>query len=332
MIRKDYIMTLDIPHKYLVSIVAPVYNEEDVISQFIDRIYATTRKMKEFNFELVLVDDGSKDASLNVMRSYPPKDITIRVIELMRNYGQTSALSAGIDEAKGDIIITMDSDLQHFPEDIPSFLEKVNEGYDIVCGWRMNRREGIARRWPSRVANYFIHKISKIDIHDFGTTFRAYRKEILRRIELFGEMHRFIPALAARLGCKITEIPIQNIGRPAGKSSYGLSRTYGVALDLFFLFFYLNYLTKPLRIFGILAVSLFGAGFFVASVLTTLAYAGIIQGVQERIGLLIFSVLLMVLGVNFLCYGLIAEVQNRIYFTVRGEKIYHVRSILEKRQ
>ena len=317
-------------NKKLVSIVTPVYNEETIITQFIDRINKAVNSLEKYNFELLLVDDGSKDQTLEIIKKHALNDGKIRLIELMRNYGQTAALSAGIDEAKGDIVITMDSDLQHFPEDIPSFLEKIEEGYDLVCGWRKERKEGIVRRWPSRVANYLIHKISKVEIHDFGTTFRAFRKEVLENIELFGEMHRFIPALASRLGCKITEIPIQNISRPSGKSNYNLSRTYGVTMDLFFLFFYLSYLTKPIRIFGLLAMLLFGFGFAIALVLIVLAYAGIIAGARERIGLLLFSVFLMLLGVNSLFFGLIAEVQNRIYFTVNRYKIYNIRKIWKK--
>ncbi|MCL4457677.1 MAG: glycosyltransferase family 2 protein [Nitrospirae bacterium] len=253
-----------------ISIVAPVYNEEAVIGQFIERISQTMSLLKSYDYELILVDDGSNDFSLKVMKKYVSQDTHVRIIELMRNYGQTSALLSGIESAKGEVIITMDSDLQHFPEEIPLFLEKIAEGYDLVCGWRKDRKEGIIRRWPSRIANYFIRNISGTDIHDFGTTFRAYRKGLLAKIELFGEMHRFIPALASRLGGKIIEIPIQNIERPSGKSSYGLSRTYGVILDLLFLYFYLNYVTKPLRIFGMLAFFLFVPSCMIAFILTAL--------------------------------------------------------------
>jgi glycosyltransferase involved in cell wall biosynthesis len=326
MLRKN-----SLEDKTLVSIVTPVYNEESVIAQFIDRVNKVMEKLQKYNFELIIVDDGSRDRSVEITKKIALKDNRIRIVELMRNYGQTAALSAGIDLAKGDIVITLDSDLQHFPEEIPLFLEKIEEGYDLVCGWRRERKEGIIRRWPSRIANYILHKISKVDIHDFGTTFRAYRKEILKEIELFGEMHRFIPALASRLGCKIAEIPIQNISRPVGKSNYSISRAYGVALDLFFLFFYLNYLTKPIRIFGLLAISLFGFGFVIALSLVVLTYMGIIGGVRERIGMLLLSIFLMLLGVNSLFYGLIAEVQNRIYFEVKRYKIYNIKKIWGKK-
>ena len=319
-------------HKKLVSIVSPVYNEKELIAEFIERLFKEINKHKNYSFEVILVDDRSSDNSLEIMKKYLSLDERIKIIELMRNYGQTSALCAGIDTAHGDIIITMDSDLQHFPEDIGLFLQKIEEGYDIVCGWRKHRREKIIRRWPSRIANYLIRKISKINLHDFGTTFRAYRKEQIKKIELFGEMHRFIPSLLNRLGCRITEIPIQNIARPAGKSSYGVRRTYGVALDIFFLFFYLNYLTRPLRIFGIFALILFVPGFAIAFTLTFMAYTGIIPNIREHGALLLLSVLLMILGVNFLCYGLIAEIQDRIYYAVRGEKIYNIRTIWQKRK
>ena len=316
--------------KKLISIVAPVYNEGTVIGEFIDRVNNVIEALNEYDIELVLVDDGSEDRSLEIIKDHALHDEKIKIVELMRNYGQTSALSAGIDISKGDIIITMDSDLQHFPEEIPRFLEKIEDGYDMVCGWRKERKETIIRRWPSRVANYLIYKISSINIHDFGTTYRAYRREALKNIELFGEMHRFIPALASRFGCRIVEIPIQNITRPSGKSNYNILRTYGVTLDLFFLFFYLNYFTKPIRIFGLVATFLFGGGFLIALTLTVLSVSGITPPIREHVALLIFSVLLMILGANFLCYGLIAEVQSRTYFSVRKEKIYNVRSIWQK--
>lgn len=317
-------------NRILISIVAPILNEAAVIGQFIERIGEVMKNCNKYDYELVLVDDGSIDESLKTIREFASSDSKIRVVELMKNFGQTSALSAGIDESKGEIIITMDSDLQHFPEDIPLFLVKIEEGYDLVCGWRKERKEGIVRRWPSRIANYIAHRISRVNIHDFGTTFRAYKRGIFQNIEMFGEMHRFIPALASRMGCRIVEIPIQNVERPAGKSNYSILRTYGVALDLLFLFFYLNYLTKPIRIFGFLAMLLFAPGFIIALALTVFAYCGIIPGVREHIALLLFSILLMILGVNILCYGLIAEVQNRIYYAVRKEKIYHIRNIWRK--
>ncbi len=310
-----------------ISIVAPVYNEEAVIGQFISRISSVMAELTNYDFELILIDDGSTDHSLEIMKDIAISNGRIQVIELMRNFGQTPALCAGIDEAKGEIIITLDSDLQHFPEEIPLFIKKIEEGYDLVCGWRKDRQEGVSRKWPSRAANYLIHKISKIDIHDFGTTFRAYRRGILKNIDLFGEMHRFIPALASRSGCRIAEIPIKNVPRVSGKSNYGISRTYGVGLDLIFLIFYLHYLSKPLRIFGILAALLFSPGFFIAAMLTIFSYLGFIQSVKDHIALLLFSILLIVLGVNFLCYGLIAEVQNRIYYTVKKEKIYNIRRV-----
>jgi len=320
-------MTEHISKKMSVSVVVPVYNEASVIGQLIDRIRAAMASLSEYELEIILVDDGSSDESLSIMKRFASQDRSIKVVELMRNYGQTSALSAGVDYAEGDIVVTMDADLQHFPEEIPHFLAKIEEGYDIVCGWRKERKENITRRLPSSTANYIIRKISGIDIHDFGTTFRAYRQEVMKKIELFGDMHRFIPALASRWGYRIAELPIQNIKRPVGKSNYTIGRTYGVALDLLFLFFYLNYLTKPLRIFGLLAILLFVPGFMIAATLIVLTYAGFIPAVKDRIALLLFSILLMILGVSFLCYGLIAEMQNRIYFAVKRDKIYNVRKV-----
>ncbi|MEM3101544.1 MAG: glycosyltransferase family 2 protein [Candidatus Nitrosotenuis sp.] len=318
---------LETKTKKLVSIISPVYNEGAVISEFITRILNVINTIREYDFEVVLVDDGSSDNSLNIMKEYAYRNTMIRIIELTRNYGQTSALSAGIDNARGDIIITMDSDLQHFPEEIPLFIKKIEEGFDIVCGWRKERMENIIRRWPSRIANLLLKRISKIDIHDFGTTYRAYRKSILERIELFGEMHRFIPALASRLGYRIAELPIKNIPRPSGRSNYSIMRTYGVTLDLFFLNFYLNYFTKPLRIFGLPSLLFLGIGFSTSLIMTILSYAGIIQPLKEHIALLLFSILLMTIGISMLFFGLLAEVLNRIYYSVRRENIYNIRKI-----
>lgn len=180
----------------LVSIIAPVYNEEAVIEEFLSRVVATIARLKErYDFEILLVDDGSRDNSLAVMKRFSRFDRRVRVLELRRNYGQTPALQAGLDAARGDIFVTMDSDLQHFPEEIPHFLNKLEEGYDCVCGWRHQRQEGAVRRWPSRVANYFLRRISSLELHDFGTTYRSYRADIARNIRMFGEFHRFVPVL-----------------------------------------------------------------------------------------------------------------------------------------
>lgn len=313
----------------LVSIIAPVYNEEEAIVEFHRRVRAAAEKLPAYRFEMVYVDDGSKDGSLAALKGLRASDPRVRVVELRRNFGQTPALSAGLDHSRGDIVITMDADLQHFPEDFPRFLQGIEDGADMVCGWRKERREGVLRRFPSRVANLMIRRISGLDIHDFGTTFRAYRKDILDDIPLFGELHRFIPALAHLAGCRIREIPIENVARTTGKSNYGLSRTFGVFLDLLFLVYYLRYLTRPLRAFGKAAVALFLSGFSISAALVLMTYAGLIRTVRDHSGMLLFSVLLMILGTQLLAVGILAEMINRIYMATSGKKIYRARTVWE---
>jgi len=210
--------------KKSISIVAPVYNEEIEIKEFVERIIRVIESLREqYEFEIILVDDGSSDNSLNIMKGLVKNETRLRVVELRKNYGQTPALQAGLDEAHGDIIVTMDSDLQHFPEEIPLFLEKLEaEEVDVVCGWRHDRKEGFLRKFPSWIANNMIRKISGFSIHDYGTTFRVYRSEIIKDVTLFGQQHRFIPVLAHLVGGRITEMKIQNIERQSGKSNYGI--------------------------------------------------------------------------------------------------------------
>jgi len=239
----------------LVSIVAPVYNEEAIIGEFVSRLQAVADGLRDrYDFEIILVDDGSADASLARLKELARQEPRLRVLELRRNYGQTAALQAGFDAARGEILLSLDSDLQHFPEDIPQFLDTLEQGYEVVCGWRHRRAEGIVRRWPSRVANVLLRALSGVDIHDFGTTFRAYRAELVKELRLLGDFHRYIPALARQAGGRITEIPIRNVVRPAGQSSYGLGRTVGVSLDLVLLYFLMRYMDRPLRAFGQLAL------------------------------------------------------------------------------
>lgn len=313
----------------LVSIIAPVYNEDEAVAELHRRVRAAADGLPGYRFEMVYVDDGSTDKTLEALKRLRAEDPRVRIVELRRNFGQTPALSAGLDHSRGDIVITMDADLQHFPEDFRRFLEGIEQGADLVCGWRKERREGILRRFPSRVANLMIRRISGLDIHDFGTTFRAYRRDILDDIPLFGDLHRFIPALAHLAGCRIREIPIENVERGTGKSNYGLSRTFGVFLDLLFLIYYLRYLTRPMRAFGKIATALFVPGFAISAALVCMTYAGMIRTVRDHSGMLLFSVLLMILGAQLLAVGILAEMINRIYMATSGRKIYRTRAVWE---
>lgn len=315
-----------------ITIVAPIYNEEKTLALFTKRLLdiASTLKNK-YLFEYLFVDDGSTDNSLKTATTLAEKHPELKIVELRNNFGQTAALQAGLDLANGDIIITMDSDLQHFPENIPAFLEQIEAGYDVVCGWRHNRQEGKIRRWPSRVANYFLRKITRLKIHDIGTTFRAYQKDIIKDIKLFGENHRFIPVFAKHVGAKITEVTIDNIERPEGNSNYGISRTFGVFADLFFIYFFANYLDKPIRIFGKIALSLFSIGFLIALYIIFYSYITGYSIVHNRIGWVFLSVLLIITSVQILLTGLISEILVRIYYSSSHQNCsYKIRRIWQQ--
>ena len=310
----------------LVSIIAPVYNEEAVIEEFFSRLVSAVRGLSDrYRFEFILIDDGSRDRSLAILKNLAAAHPTLRVIELRKNFGQTPAMQAGLDAAQGDILITLDADLQHYPEEIGDFLAKLEEGFDIVCGWRHQRAEGILRRWPSMLANRIVRWICGVNIHDFGTTFRAYRREIVKDMRLFGEFHRFIPALGATLGGRIAELPIRNIERPAGKSNYGIGRTTGVFLDLFVLFFIVRYMDRPMRAFGKLAMFTFGSGASILAVMTVLAYLYNIHMVQEHLGWFMLAILLMLAGIQILLTGLLAELLIRIHFGQGDRRVYQIR-------
>src|SRR5207237_3231437 len=237
------------------SIVVPLHNEQENVTDLYGRLKAVMESNGE-SFEMVLVDDGSTDRSFHLVREIAAVDSRVTVVKLRRNFGQTSALAAGFDHARGEYIIAMDGDLQHDPADIPLFLEKISDGYDIVSGWRRRRIDNLwLRRIPSRCANLLMAKVSGVDIHDFGTTFKAYRREILEQVPLYGELHRFIPALASWHEASICEVPIRNVHRERGASHYGISRTFRVFFDLITIRFLLRYLSRPLHFFGT-----FGAG------------------------------------------------------------------------
>ncbi len=314
--------------KKLVSIVAPVYNEERVLPEFVRRIGAAMATVADrYDYEIVLVDDGSRDTSLKVAREIAKADAHIAVVELRRNYGQTAALQAGMDEAKGEFIVSLDADLQHFPEEIPIFLARLEEGLDVVCGWRHQRQEGIVRRWPSRAANALLRWITKLEIHDIGTTFRGYRTEIVRDFRLLGENHRFIPVFAKMAGARIDEIPIENIERPVGQSNYGIGRTFNVLLDLVFLLFLTRYLDRPIRAFGAIALGFFAVAFAIGSTLLVWALATGTPTVRDHSGWFLLSLFLAVSGLQFLLVGVLAEIIVRVYYGSETRTTYKVRNV-----
>ena len=312
------------------SVVVPLYNEAPVINELYSRL---TKTMSETGlyYELVFIDDGSADNTLELIKDIAGKDSKVVGVELRRNFGQTPALAAGFDVARGQIIVSMDGDLQHSPEEIPNFLEKIEAGYDIVSGWRKQRVDNlIMRKVPSRVANWLASKISGVDIHDFGTTFKAYKREVIEELNLYSEMHRFIPALLSRSGAKIIEIPIKNIVRPKGSSSYGLSRTFRVVFDLITLRFLLGYITKPLHFFGRVAMYCIAASVLMVAYILydKLAYnVPIFVAHGPLAGL---AAVLLLIGLIFVATGLIGEMISRVYFESTNKKIYSVRKVYRK--
>jgi glycosyltransferase involved in cell wall biosynthesis len=309
------------------SIVVPLYNEAANVTPLYVRLTQVMTGLDE-PYEIVFVDDGSTDHTLKTLYEICESDSRIRIIALRRNFGQTPALKAGFDAACGDIIISMDGDLQHDPEEIPNFVAKIEEGYDIVSGWRAERRDTwLTRRLPSRIANWMMAKLSGVEVHDFGTTFKAYRREIIQNIPLYGELHRFIPALAAWSGARITEIPINNPPRKNGKSNYGLSRTFHVFLDLLSTKFLLDYSTRPLHFFGFFGLMFAGAGTLMGCFL---AFKKMVlnQAIMLQNGPLMFAATLLILvGVQILCLGLVAEILSHTYYESQGKPIYAVREI-----
>src|SRR5499427_4852099 len=242
------------------SVVVPVHNEEPSILPLYDRLTAVLEKLRR-PYEILFVDDASTDRSFELLANLVETDGHMKVVRLRRNFGQTAALAAGFDESQGNIVISLDGDLQHAPEDIPALLEKIEEGYDIASGWRKNRLDNaVTRKFPSRIANWLMAKVSRVELRDFGTTFKAYRAEILKDVNLYGELHRFIPALASLYGARIAEVPIRNLPRPNGASHYGLSRTFRVMFDIFTIWFLLKYFTRPMHFFGKWGLVSAGAG------------------------------------------------------------------------
>ncbi len=310
----------------LVSIVAPVYNEAATLAEFVSRLARATAELEaRYHFEFVLVDDGSTDGSLKLARSLIQMEPRLRVVELRRNFGQTPALQAGLAAARGEIVVSMDSDLQHFPEDLSLFLDQVEAGFDLVCGWRHDRQEGIVRRWPSRAANWMIRRVSGLSIHDVGTTFRAYRADLVQRLRLLGEQHRFVPVLASMAGAKVTEVRIRNIERPAGHSNYGLGRTINVFLDILYLYFSRYYFTRPLKAFGKIGLLLVGGGVAIAASLVGYSWVTGSSMIRERGGWFLLASLLMLGGLQTLLTGILAEILVRIYYQSGQPQQEHVR-------
>ncbi len=304
-----------------------MYNEEDNITPLYHEITAALHGLDRA-YEIIFVDDGSTDGSRDILTTLPKKDNRVVIIRFRRNFGQTAALSAGFDHARGDTIITLDADLQNDPKDIPALLEKMDEGYDIVCGWRFNRKDRfLNRRLPSIIANKLISMATQVRLHDYGCTLKAFRKEITQNIKLYGEMHRFIPAIASTLGTRTAEIKVNHRERKYGKSKYGISRTLPVLLDLITVKFLLSYATRPIQIFGLLGFSSATMGFLLALFLVVQRqFFGIPLGNRP---LLLLAILLLFIGLQFITLGLLAEIQSRTYHESQNKPVYVVRNIFK---
>jgi glycosyltransferase involved in cell wall biosynthesis len=315
----------------MLSIVIPIHNEEPSILPLYDRLTAVLEQMQR-PYEILFVDDASTDRSFELLANLVETDGHLKVIRLRRNFGQTAALSAGFHESKGDVVVAMDGDLQHAPEDIPALLQKIEEGYDIASGWRKHRVDNaIMRKIPSRIANWLMAKSSGIALRDFGTTFKAYRAEVLKEINLYGELHRFIPALASFYGARIAEVPIRNTPRVAGDSHYGLGRTFNVMFDILTIKFLLKYFTRPMHFFGRIGLTGTTVGGLILCWLVVEKIAG--HAILENHGpLLIAGALLLLAGLLMFSTGLLGEVLMRTYFESQGRRIYAVREIRSRRE
>ena len=311
------------------SIVIPVFNETENIKPLIIRLNEVLDKTGK-NYEIIMVDDGSTDNSFEVMRELCDSYKKLRIIRFRRNFGQTSAFSAGFDLARGGIVVTMDADLQNDPADIPKLLRELDKGYDIVSGWRKKRFDNfLIRQLPSRIANYIISKITGVTLHDYGCSLKAYRSEVIKNIKLYGEMHRFIPAVASWMGVQVSEIEVNHAPRVSGKSSYGLMRTVRVILDLITVKFLLGYSTKPIQIFGLFGVISLFLGFILAAYLSaTKIFLG--HPISDR-PMLLMAVLLIIFGVQLCSIGLIGEMVVRSYYESNEKPTYMIKEIIESK-
>src|SRR5580704_771405 len=310
------------------SIVVPFHNEEENVTILYARLKQVMEQVDE-SFEMILVDDGSSDRTYKLLEEIAAVDSRVLIVKLRRNVGQTSALAAGFDHASGEFILAMDGDLQHDPNDIPAFIEKLDEGYDVVSGWRRVRIDSfLLRRIPSACANWIMARLSGVPIHDFGTTFKAYRREVIQNIPLYGEMHRFIPALASWYGASICEIPISNPARESGASHYGLSRTFRVLFDLLTIRFLLKYMTRPMHFFGGLGSLgvLSGSGIALWLLIHKLLSGHDVA--SEHAPWFIIAGVLILAGIQLVGVGLLGELQVRHFFTQQQRLPYTVDRIV----
>ena len=309
----------------LLSVVIPLLNEEENIPLLYDELMEVLPAL-EGEYELIFIDDGSTDSSLSLLKEIQEKNHHVVVVSFRKNFGQTAAMAAGFDYARGDIIVTMDADLQNDPHDIPKLLEQIAAGNDVVTGWRYDRKDPfISRKLPSIIANKIISKTTGVNLHDYGCTLKAFKREVVKNVKLYGEMHRFIPAIASGMGINFTEVKVNHRPRRFGSSKYGISRTIRVILDLITVKFLLSYATRPIQVFGFMGVVSGGLGFLIAVIMT---FQRQFMGVPlaDR-PLLFLAVLLIFIGIQFITLGLIAELQARTYHESQNKPVYYIKNI-----
>jgi glycosyltransferase involved in cell wall biosynthesis len=320
----------DIPKPTLaLSVILPVYNEEDNIVELHGEI-ATVLDTIKGQTEVIYVDDGSSDATLEKLRQLHASDDRVVVVEFRRNFGQTAAMAAGFEMARGKVVVAMDADRQNDPADIPGLLAKIEEGYDLVSGWRHDRKDGfLLRLLPSRIANKLISWSTDVRLHDYGCSLKAFRHDVVKQISLYGEMHRFIPALASAVGVRIAEVKVNHRPRVAGESKYGLSRTFRVILDLITVKFLLRFSSKPMQFFGSFGLASGFLGFLICLWLTIekLFY----QVPMADRPLLLLGILLLFIGLQFITVGLLAELMTRTYHEAQDKPIYTVRNLYRRK-
>lgn len=308
------------------SIVIPVFNEEENIPRLVEAI-TSAMAGAGLEYEAIFVDDGSSDQSFLKLQEAAATDPRIKVIRFRRNFGQTAAMAAGFNASVGDIVVPMDGDLQNDPLDIPRLVAAIHEGYDVVSGWRKDRKDTfINRKLPSMLANNLISRMTGVHLHDYGCTLKAYRREVLDGISLYGEMHRFVPALASQVGAKVSEIPVNHHPRMFGTSKYGISRTVRVVLDLMTVKFLLGYSTKPIQLFGKWGIYTLGTATITGGLTLYMKFFEHIN--MNRNPLLILTAFLLFMGVQFIVLGLLGELNARTYYEAQGKPIYVVKEKL----
>lgn len=310
------------------SVIALVYNEVESIAPLHEELMGVLEAL-DFSFEVVYIDDGSRDGSSEQLGQLAVRDGRVRVVSFRRNFGQTAAVQAGIDNSRGDILVFMDGDMQNDPHDIPRLLEKIDEGYDVVSGWRKDRRDDATRVMPSKIANWIIARVTGVRLNDFGCTLKAYHREVIQEVKLYGEMHRFIPVCASWVGARITEITVNHRPRAFGKSKYSLSRTSRVLLDLMTLKLLGSYSTKPIYFFGFAAFGLWALSLVFAAIVIIQKLAPPYPYAHNN-PLLLLAVFLAIVGVQFILMGLLAELSIRTYHESQGKTTYVIREIIER--